>query len=155
MKEEIGLHLNQDGKGDYGTPRNNKGPDSAPFSFKGIQNESDDFAFKGIGCSQLADKVEENHQQQLKMLKISEYIFSQFGKQDFLLTQIKEACNDLQKENDLLTADQQDVDEILNRYQNHVDLMTKELKDKEIQCNQLLESNMNLEKIVRESTLSF
>ena len=33
IKEEIGLHLNQDGKGDYGTPRNNKNAESGPFMF--------------------------------------------------------------------------------------------------------------------------
>ena len=81
-------------------------------------------------------KVCDSHMHFEKLIKICDYIYSQYERQEKLIHNQKAFIDDLKKENDILVADQGDVDEILQRYQSHVDLLTKDLKEKESQIQE-------------------
>jgi len=58
-------------------------------------------------------KICDSHKHFERLIQICDYIYSQYEYQDKLVQNQKAFIDDLKKENDILLADQGDVDEIL------------------------------------------
>lgn len=84
-----------------------------------------------------------------RLVKICDFMYETYLEQGEKIVQLEQQTLEIENRNKTLLEDHNELEDIVEKYNMHVDLVTKELREKEQECTNLEDKNRKLESAIK------